>query len=148
MLIAGARCLTPKVTGGRGAAYRPADGLALALTNVRLAALASLRSDIVGVDVASEHFNKYIRRVFVIFLYCLPEWWNALCQKQMKAFKSLVLIFVGIAWALFWLVILTLITNDPSYSSNSEVRLLQTLCVLAMLMGVVSFGFGVSRLVG
>jgi len=69
-------------------------------------------------------------------------------REQVKVFKSVVLIFVGIAWALFWLVILTSITNDLSYSDNSEVRVLQTFCVLAMLMGVVPFGFGVSQLAG
>jgi hypothetical protein len=45
--------------------------------------------------------------------------------EQMKFFKGLTLIFVGVAWALFWIYSLTLIVNDPSYS---DMRALQTLC--------------------
>ena len=61
----------------------------------------------------------------------------------MKFFKGLTLIFVGVAWALFWIYSLTLIVNDPSYS---DMRALQTLCYLVMLMAVAPLGFGLHLL--
>jgi hypothetical protein len=63
--------------------------------------------------------------------------------EQMKFFKGLTLIFVGVAWALFWIYSLTLIVSDPSYS---DMRALQALCYLVMLMAVAPLGFGLHLL--
>jgi hypothetical protein len=68
-------------------------------------------------------------------------------REQMKALKGFVLIFVGIAWALLWTVILASI-NDHDYSIDLELLVIQLLCVFAILIGVIPFGFGVSRLAG
>jgi len=61
----------------------------------------------------------------------------------MNFFRSVVLIVVGIVTALFGLFILTSITNDPNFANVTDARLLQTICFLVMLIGVVPFGFGV-----
>jgi hypothetical protein len=72
----------------------------------------------------------------------------------MKVFTSVVLIFVGIVWTLFWLLItndpsyfLTSITNGHSYPGSFETRILQAICFLVAMMAIVPFRFGFARLI-
>lgn len=66
-----------------------------------------------------------------------------LVAEQMRFFKGLILIFVGMVWALFWLYSLSLIVNDPSYS---DMRAFQTMCYFVMLTAVAPLGFGLHLL--
>jgi hypothetical protein len=74
----------------------------------------------------------------------------------MNALKGIVLVLVGIAWALAWLTIFTSIadlpTDPPLVAQNlvslpPDTRLIQATLFFVMLLGVVPFGFGINRLV-
>jgi hypothetical protein len=64
----------------------------------------------------------------------------------MNFFRSVVLIVVGMVTSLFGVFILTSITNDPSFTNVPDAKLLQTICFLVMLIGVVPFGLGIAGL--
>jgi hypothetical protein len=81
---------------------------------------------------------------------------KAIVLQLMNAFKGIVLVLVGIAWALAWLTIFTSIpdlpTDPPLVAQNlvslpSDTRLTQATLFFVMLLGVVPFGFGISRLI-
>ena len=56
------------------------------------------------------------------------------------------MIIFGIVWSLFWLTVLTTITNDPGVSGNADLKVFQTVCFFIMCLGVVPFGIGVARI--
>ena len=61
-------------------------------------------------------------------------------------FKNIVLIVFGIVWALFWLLVLVAVPNDPSIFGSAEMGVLQAICFLIMCLGVVPFGIGIVRI--
>ena len=74
----------------------------------------------------------------------------------MNAVKGIVLMLVGIAWALLWLTIFTSIADLPTdpplvaqklLSLPSDTRLIQASLFFIMLLGLVPFGFGINRLI-
>ena len=67
-------------------------------------------------------------------------------RQLMKAFKSVVLILAGTAWALLWLCIFTSITDHPFYDTL-DTRLMQATLLFVMLLGMVPFGFGINQLI-
>jgi hypothetical protein len=61
----------------------------------------------------------------------------------MSTFKGVVLALVGTAWAFFWVFIFGSITDHFFYD---ETRLVQAIVFFVMLLGIVPFSFGISRL--
>jgi hypothetical protein len=81
---------------------------------------------------------------------------KAIVLQLMNAFKGIVLVLVGIAWASLWLSIFTSIADLPTdpplvvqnlVSLPSDTRLTQAALFFFMLLGVVPFGFGINRLI-
>jgi hypothetical protein len=64
----------------------------------------------------------------------------------MKSFKNIVFVVFGIVWALFWLLVLIAVANDPSISVIVDLRVLQAVCFLILCLGVVPFGIGIVRI--
>jgi hypothetical protein len=64
----------------------------------------------------------------------------------MKAFKSVVLILLGTAWGLFWLLVFASITDHASYDVV-DTRAMQTTLFFVMLLGIVRLGIGINRFI-
>jgi hypothetical protein len=61
----------------------------------------------------------------------------------MITFKGVVLTLVGTAWAFFWVFIFASITDHSFYDNTG---LVQVIVFFVMLLGIVPFGLGISRL--